>query len=127
MMSKTTYYRGINKLDKGIDIKEQYSIHDMRDIEDIAYDYLDEDVIDDSSREDLIAKVNEHAIEDYLEYKDGHSGEALYFTGVCALDSRDAVEDYFDSICFDLDDLEIVEFQAVLLTNAYDCSVVRPL
>ena len=54
-----TYFRGINKVDKHIDIKEQYSIHDPRDIEDIAYHYLDEDVVENTSRDDLIEKVNE--------------------------------------------------------------------
>ncbi len=127
-MTKKTYYRGINKLDKHIDIKEQYSIHITLDIDDIAYSYLDEDTIENiDSREELIEKINELAIEDYLEYKDGHSGEALYYLGVCAVDSREAVEDYFNSICFDLDDLEIIEFQGVLLTDGYDCSIVRPL
>lgn len=122
------YYRIANK---DADILTETSLHQPGDIEDFLWNSgLPEEKIEDlvyyADEEEQIEALSETLAHGLFYDADGHEGEGLYFDGVCCLDDKDAVLEYFENRAGIPDDSAIFEFEGRYITDCEDGDVVKP-
>ena len=90
------YYR-VAEIDR--DQTQDTSIHVPLPIEDLLGQYYQDQEWEElayyAEKDEQIEALEKH-LDDYLFYQeDGHEGEGLYLNGVCAVETLEALDDYF--------------------------------